>query len=173
MTDPKEARERALTLAAICGLKIALGPAFLSSSRRWPSSGNWVTAALGEMALDKIGVFPPRWRPSLLIPHTLAGAWTAQESLKADGVDDPSTVAVGAGVAAGVAIVAPLIRIAANRGLGIPDMVLGLAEDALAVYLGSKVVGLSMGEVGQFARESVEEVRDKIQPALEKVGVGT
>ena len=28
-------------------------------------------AALGEMFLDKVGVFPPRYRPALLIPHTL------------------------------------------------------------------------------------------------------
>jgi hypothetical protein len=40
------------------------------------------------MALDKVGIFPSRFRPPLLIPHTLAGAWVARESLREDGIDD-------------------------------------------------------------------------------------
>jgi hypothetical protein len=73
-----------------------------------------VLAALGEMVLDKVGVFPPRYRPPLLIPHALAGAWVAHESLREEGVDDPWGAAMGAVVAAGVSAVAPIVRTAAN-----------------------------------------------------------
>src|SRR4051812_22188453 len=89
MSDRKTPFERAITLAAISGFKIALGPAFLAASRRSSNTSIWAMAALGEMLLDKVGVFPPRFRPALLIPHALAGAWVARESLKQEGVDDP------------------------------------------------------------------------------------
>ncbi len=171
MTDNKQALERAMTLAALSGFKIALGPAFLETARRRPSARNWVMGALGEMVLDKLGIFPPRYRPSLLVPHTLAGAWVARESLKEDGIDDVSAVAAAAAVAAGVAISAPLIRMAGGRILGIPDVLLAVAEDYLALYLGTRALGLSMGQVADEAREAVGEVRGRIRPALESVGV--
>ena len=72
MANRKTPFERALALAALSGFKIALGPAFLAASRRSPNTGPWALAALGEMFLDKIGVFPPRFRPALLIPHALS-----------------------------------------------------------------------------------------------------
>jgi len=172
MQDHKQSFERAMTLAALSGFKIALGPAFLATARRRPSSRNWVMAALGEMFLDKVGVFPARFRPSLLIPHTLAGAWVAHESMKEDGIDDPQAALMGAVIAAGVASVAPMVRIAASKGLGIPDMLLGVAEDYLALQLGTQAMGLSMEQVTDAARESVEDVGERVMPALRSVGVG-
>ena len=41
--------QKALALAALSGLKIALGPAFLQTSHRKPNAKYWVMAALGEM----------------------------------------------------------------------------------------------------------------------------
>jgi len=165
--------ERAMTLAALSGFKIALGPAFLSTSQNRPEARNWVMAALGEMFLDKVGVFPARFRPSLLIPHTLAGAWVAHESMKADGGDDPYAAAMGAVVAAGVAAVAPMVRITGSKVLGIPDPLLGLAEDYLALRLGTEVMGLSMNHVTDAARDSLEGVRDQVMPALHAAGIGS
>ena len=129
-------------------------------------------AALGEMFLDKLGVFPPRYRPMLLIPHTLAGAWVAHESLKADGVDDPYAAAMGAVVAAGVAAVAPMVRMTGSKVLGIPDPLLGVVEDYLALRLGTQAMGLSMNEVTDAAKESVEGVREQVMPALQSAGIG-
>lgn len=166
MNDDRQSRayERAITLAAVSGSKIALGPAFLAAGRRRPSAGGWIAAAVGEMLLDKLGVFPARFRPALLVPHTLAGAWVARESLKEDGIDDPAGAVMGAVVAAGVAGVAPMVRIALNRGLGVHDVLLGLAEDYLFLKLGSGVTGLAMEELPHIARESVEEL---VAPILE------
>ncbi len=182
MTDLKPAHEKALMLAALCGFKIALGPAFLRTSQRSSTASGWTTAAIGEMTLDKLGVFPARYRPMLLIPHTVAGAWTARESLKEDGVDDPAIVAAAAVVAAGVSATLPLIRITLNKVLGIPELLLGVAEDYVALRLGSQAVGMSMEQVGQIASESVkgfseqvkptlEEYGEKLRPALKKVGI--
>ena len=173
MTDDKQAYQKAMTLAALSGFKIALGPAFLETSRRGPNAKNWVAGAIGEMILDKLGVFPPRYRPSLLIPHTAAGAWVAHESLKQDGINDPSGAVMGAGVAAAVAIAAPLVRMGLNKVLGLPDVALGLAEDYLAVHLGTRAVGLSMGQVAGEAREAIDEVKERVKPAFQKVGVGS
>jgi len=179
--EKQQARQKALILAALCGSKIALGPAFLGRARGWPSATNWMLAAIGEITLDKVGVFPARWRPSLLIPHTASGAWTAYESLKADGVDDPATVAMGAGVAAAVAVAAPAIRIALSKGIGLPDILLAVVEDYIALSAGSKAMGVSLGELGQEARVSLEGVRGQVMPVIqdqvmpmirEKTGIG-
>ncbi len=123
MAELKPSHEKALALAALCGFKIALGPAFLRASQRAPSTQSWATAALGEMTLDKLGVFPARFRPMLLIPHTLAGVWTAHESLKEDGDEADTTVlAAAAVVAAGVTVTLPMIRIALQQGAANPRL---------------------------------------------------
>jgi hypothetical protein len=172
MTDiTKTPFERAMTLAALSGLKIALGPAFLKTKQRSPQAKAWVMAAIGEMLLDKVGVFPARFRPALLIPHTIAGAWVAHESMKEDGVEDPSALAMGAVVAAGFACVAPMVRIAGSRVLGVPDVLLGLAEDYMALQLGSRAMGMSMEQLTDAAKDAVEGVTDQIKPALHSVGV--
>jgi hypothetical protein len=169
MSSRKTPFERAMTLAALSGFKIALGPAFLEASRRGPNTGAWAVAALGEMFLDKVGIFPPRFRPSLLIPHALAGAWVARESMRRDGIDDPTSPVLGAVVAAGVASVAPIARIALNRGLGISDAMLGVGEDCLALRLGTEATGMSLNQVSEVARDAIEEFRGKVMPSLPSV----
>ena len=167
MADSKTPLERALTLAAVSGLKATLGPALLETSRRSSKSNNWVLGVLGEMALDKVGLFTRRYRPMLMIPHAIAGAYAARESMRRDGVEDQSIPIMGAVVAAGVASVAPIARMALNKGLGVNDAVLGLAEDYLALKFGGEAVGLTMEEMGDAAKEALGEVRDKVAPDLE------
>src|SRR5690348_3518675 len=165
--------ERAMALAALSGLKIALGPAFLATSRRWPSRQSWIMAAIGEMVLDKVGVFPPRYRPTLLIPHSLAGAWVARESLREDGEDDPWAAVAGGMVAAGVAVAAPVVRMTINKVMGIPDPLLGLAEDYMALSCGTQVMDMPMNQVTGAAREVFDDVRERARPALESMGIGS
>jgi len=171
MQSSNRAFERAMALAALSGLKIALGPALLATSRRWPGRQNWVMAAMGEMFLDKLGVFPPRYRPSLLIPHSLAGAWVARESLRHDGEDDPWAAMAGGMVAAGVAVAAPVIRMTINKVIGIPDSMLGLAEDYMALSYGTQVMEMPMDQVTGAAREMFDDVRERARPALESMGM--
>jgi hypothetical protein len=130
-------------------------------------------AAVGEMVLDKLGVFPSRFRLPLLIPHSMAGAWVAKESMRADGEDDPWVAVAGGMVAAGVSIAAPMVRIAANRVLGVPDALLGLGEDYLALQVGTQAMDMSMNEVTGAAREMVDDMRERARPALESMGIGS
>ena len=162
--------ERAMALAALSGLKVALGPAFLSKGRGRPSARNWILGAMAEMFLDKVGVFPSRFRPPLLIPHTIAGAWVARESMREDGEDNPWAAPMGAVVAAGVASVAPMVRIAANKVLGVPDSLLGVAEDYYALQIGTRAMDMSMEEVTEAAKESIGGLSESVMPALESVG---
>ncbi len=171
MRSSNRSFERAMALAALSGLKIALGPAMLATSRRWPSRQTWIMAAMGEMLFDKLGVFPPRYRPSLLIPHSLMGAWVARESLREDGEDDPWAAVAGGMVAAGVAVAAPVVRMTINKVVGVPDPLLGLAEDYLALSYGSQAMEMPMDEVTGAAREVFDEVRERARPTLESMGV--
>lgn len=159
--------EKAMKLAVLSGLKASLGPAFLMASQRRPESRTWVALALGEMVLDKVGIIPSRRRLPLLIPHAISGAWVAHESMKADGIEDPWAGAMGAVVAAGVATIAPMLRVSGSTILGVPDPVLGVVEDYFALQLGSEAVGMSMDEVGQVARESIEEVSCRVRPTID------
>ena len=56
MPDTNRPFERAMALAALSGLKIALGPAFLLSARDRPGSRNWVAGAMGEMVLEDMAL---------------------------------------------------------------------------------------------------------------------
>jgi len=165
--------EKAMKLAVLSGLKAAMGPALLMTAQRRPEREMWVAAALGEMVLDKMGILPSRSRLPLLIPHALSGAWVARESMRADGVDDPWAAPMGAAVAAGVATIAPLLRISSRKMLGIPDPILGIAEDYCALRLGADAVGMSMGEITDVARNSVEDLKGMVMPALQSVGAGS
>ena len=56
--------------------------------------------------------------------------------------------------------------------LGIPDMLLGVAEDYLALRLGSEAMGMSMDQVSHAAKDVMGELTDGVRPALESVGIG-
>jgi hypothetical protein len=165
--------EKAMKLAVLSGLKVALGPAFLMTAQRRPERSYWVMGAMAEMLLDKVGIFPSRSRLPLLIPHAISGAWVARESLREDGVDEPWGAPMGAVVAAGVATIAPMLRISSRKILGVPDPVLGMVEDYFALKLGTETVGLSMDEVTQVAKDSVAEVKEKVVPELQSIGAGS
>ena len=166
MMNERSPFERAMALAALSGFKLALGPAFLAASRKSPSAGTWALAALGEMLLDKIRILPPRYRPGLAIPHALAGAWVARESMRDSGLDDPLAPLAGAAVAAGVSCVSSLARIGLRAGMGVADPLLGVGEDYVALKLGTQATGVTLGEVGELARDSVENLGRSVAPSL-------
>lgn len=159
--------ERAMTLAAVTGLKTTMGPALLETSRRSSKFNGWMLAAMGEMVLDKLPFLPARFRPIAMIPRAVAGAYAARESMRRDGIDDPSVPVMGAVVAAGVACVAPIARMALNRGLGVNDTVIGLAEDYIALKYGGEAVGMSIEELGEAAKGTLCDLRDQVAPDLE------
>jgi hypothetical protein len=164
--------EKAMALAAVSGLKVALGPAFLGASQRRPWASACVLAAVGEILLDKLGVLPSRSRLPLLIPRALAGAWVAHESLREDGQPSPGAAVLGAAVAAGAATVAPLARRALGQGLGIPDALVAVAEDGLALGLASRATELELADLPRLIRESAQDVMGPLQNQVQRAGIG-
>jgi len=169
MASVDNAFERAIKLAVVTGLRCALGPALLAAAHDRPERKNLAMAAMGEMVVDKLPLMPSRSSLPLLIPRALAGAWVTRESLRHDGADQPWAAPVGAAVAVGAATVAPLIRNALHTLLRIPQPILGLAEDYLALRLGGEAVGLTMDDLKQIGSDSVDELKGHILPVMEEV----
>lgn len=162
-------QQKALTLAAVSGLKTTLGPALVAAGQRHAWWKTLAVAAIGEMVLDKLPFLPSRRSLPLLIPRALAGYWAAKTSLEADGIDDPQTAALGAAVAAGVGTFAPIARATASTILGVPDGLVGVVEDYLALKLGGQAAGLSMEDIKQIAQEAVSGFQEEVTPLLEDV----
>jgi hypothetical protein len=64
-----------------------------------------------------------------------------------------------------------MIRIAAGKVLGIPQPVLGIAEDYLALKYGSQALGLSMQQVSDAAQDALGDVTEGVRPALASAGI--
>ncbi len=156
--------ERALKLAAVTGLRAALGPALVARSQRRPERQHLALAALGELVIDKLPGVPGRdTLPSLLV-RGVAGAWVAGRVIEEDGEPaDPWAAPLGAAVAMGVAVMAPKLRRAVRWSTGIPQPILGLIEDYLALKLGTEAVGLSLCDATEAAKESLGDLRDRVQ----------
>lgn len=164
--------ETAVKLAIVTGLRAAMGPALYAAKHNRPEAAGLAMASLGEVIVDKLPLIPSRASLPLLIPRALAGAWVAREVMREDGVDEPWAPVVGAAVAAGAATVAPLVRATLRRVLGIPDIVLGVAEDYLALKLGTEALGMSMADVKQIAGHSVDQLKDKVSHLGTRQAVG-
>ena len=154
--------ERALKLAVVTGLRAALGPALLARAQHRPERQHLALAALGELIFDKLPMVPGRDALPSLIARGIAGAWVAGKCVEQDGADaDPWAAPLGAAVAIGVAVAAPKFRRSIGWTTGIPQPVLGLIEDYIALRLGTEAVGLSMGQVSDAAQETVEDLRER------------
>ena len=86
--------------------------------------------------------------------------------MKQEGVDDPVAPLLGAVVAAGVAAVAPVARITLHKGLGISDALLGVAEDYVALRLGTEATGMTMSQVSEVAQDAFGELRGQVMQSL-------
>jgi hypothetical protein len=157
------AMERALQVAVVTGLRSALGPAFAARAGGRPERRNLALAALGEMVYDKLPYVPSRDALPSLIVRGAAGAWAAHQVMQAEGEpEDPWAAPLGAAVAMGVAVAAPKVRRAVGWSTGMPQFVLGLIEDYLALKLGARAVGMSMAELPDAALEAVDCAREHL-----------
>src|SRR3954453_19920277 len=159
--------EKAMKLAVVTGLRSMLGPALVARSTNRPEQKNLAIAAMGEMVADKLPLIPSRDTLLPLLVRGLAGAWVAKTLQEQEDSEDPWIVPLGAAVAMGVAVAAPKIRKTLSLTTGVSDTFLGLIEDYLALRLGTEAVGLSMDEITQAARDSVEDLKDRITPVLQ------
>jgi uncharacterized membrane protein len=168
--------EKAMKLAVVTGLRSMLGPALLAQATGRPDRKNWALAALGELAVDKLPLIPSRDTLLLLLVRGVAGAWVAKTMMKEEGIEEPWAMPLGAAVAMGVAVAAPKIRKTLGWTTGVPDPLLGLLEDYLALRLGTEAVGMSLDEVAQVAKDTVEDLTCRVQaaiPTTQSVGAGS
>jgi hypothetical protein len=165
--------KKAMQLAVVTGLRGLLGPALVAEAGRRPERRNLVLAAIGEALLEKLPVMPSRNSLPMLLPRALAGAWVAKTVMEEEGIEDPWAPAMGAAVAAGVASITPVVRASLSRILGVPEAALGLAEDYLALRIGTDAVGLTIDDVARVAGHSIEELKNLILPALQSPGTGS
>lgn len=169
MTDSKRAFERAMRLAAVTGLRASFGPALLAAATNNANRRNWALAAVGEMVVDKVPGVPSRATLPAMLPRAAAGYYVAKQIMEREGVDDPWVAPLGAAVAAGVGAIAPRIRGLLGLVLRVPSPVIGLAEDYLALKIGSEAVGLTMDDLKRIGEESLEDMQGLVDKATEAV----
>jgi len=165
----KRAFERAMRLAAVCGLRASFGPALIEAAYNRQNRRNWALAALGEMVVDKLPGIPSRASLPLLLPRAASGGYVAQQVMEREGIQDPWIAPMGAAVAAGVAALAPRLRGLIGTVLGIPSPLLGLAEDYLALKIGAEAVGMPMDDLKRIGQESFEDVQGLVEQATQAV----
>ncbi len=153
--------ERALKLAVVTGMRSMLGPALVARAANRPEHQSLALAAMGEMIFDKIPGVPGRHHLFSLLIRGMAGAWVANNCMKEDGVEDPWAAPLGAAVAMGVAVAAPRVRESVRWTTGIPDVLLGVAEDYLALRVGCDAVGIPLESLREVASESIEDLRER------------
>jgi uncharacterized membrane protein len=120
----------AALLGAADGMRTFAGPAALAARGRLlrgsPARFAVLAAAAGELVGDKTPMVPPRTSPPALVGRSASGAFTGHALAGAPGA------AVGALAAAGSTFGAYRARKALGELTGLPDPVLGVAEDGLA-----------------------------------------
>jgi hypothetical protein len=163
--------DRALKLAAVTGLRLALGPAIVARARYRPERHALALAALGEMVFDKLPFAGGRDALPSLIARGVAGAWVAGEVAEGEtGVRDPWAAPLGAAVAMGVAVAAPKVRRTLGWTTGLSQVFLGAVEDYFALRVGTAAAGMSMNELPEAARESVDDLRERMgwEPTVQR-----
>lgn len=155
--------ERALKLAAVTGLRVALGPALVGQALHRPERQNLALAALAEMVVDKMPLVPDRDTLLSLVVRGAAGAWVADQlTRERTGAKDPWAAPLGAAVAMGVAVAAPKVRKTLGWTTGVPQFVLGLVEDYVALKIGTDALDMSLNEAGSAAYEGVDDLRQRL-----------
>jgi uncharacterized membrane protein len=127
---PTSAVRRAAVLGAVCGLRTFTAPAVLAARGRW-GRGRVARAvpvvAAGEALADKLPMIPPRSDPPSLLGRVGSGAASGAAVAGIRGAG------VGAAFAAATAYPSQRLRSLAGARTGLPDPVLGLVEDAVAL----------------------------------------
>lgn len=95
--------------------------------------------AVGEVIADKTPWVPARISPPLLVGRALSGA-LAGAAVARQRKLAPAHAVIGAAAAVASAFAFYALRRAATRRLGVPNVVAGLAEDAVAAVIGGKLV---------------------------------
>jgi uncharacterized membrane protein len=109
------------------------GPAVLSWRMRDPARLALAALAAGELIADKLPATPARTIPPALIFRALTGGFTGRALALAAGEASNRGIVAGAAGAVAAAYLGQAVRGWAVRSSRLPDPVVALAEDALAI----------------------------------------
>lgn len=142
----------ALLLGITAGLRSMTAPASLALAQQQPGAAkNWLLGspriarvltilALGELVFDKLPFAPKRIAPAGLSGRLLSGAMCGAAVVDED---QASGALLGVAGALASSFAGYAMRKAAVRASGVPDALVAVAEDGLAIGLGT--VAASMG----------------------------
>jgi uncharacterized membrane protein len=124
---------RPFAIGVTCGLRSMTGPAVIRWRARDPIRLAFAALAAGELIADKLPATPSRTIPPALLFRAVSGGFSGHgvaRSLNADGRVGALAGAAGAlaGAYAGMALRASIVKAS-----GLPDPLVALAEDALAI----------------------------------------
>ncbi|GAC1415692.1 MAG: DUF4126 family protein [Candidatus Velthaea sp.] len=131
---------RALGLGAVSGMRSMTGPAAVRLHATDLSRVVVPLLALGELVVDKLPVTPSRTLPPSLIVRALAGGFAGGSIAVVWQGDRRLGALCGIAGAVAASYLFEQIREAAGRRTGLPDPVVALAEDALALGAGYALV---------------------------------
>jgi uncharacterized membrane protein len=125
---------RSFGIGLTCGLRSMTGPAVVSWRAREPARLAFAALAAGELIADKLPATPPRTIPPALIFRAVSGGYCGRRV--APPHDDSArlngALAGAAGAVAG-AYVGMALRSALGKWSGLPDPLVALAEDGVAI----------------------------------------
>ncbi|MET0403850.1 MAG: DUF1990 family protein, partial [Cystobacter sp.] len=135
---------RGFSAPALLGFHFSRGPAALLPKSLSRLSSPWVPRTLavlatGELIADKTPWIPARVSPPALVGRALSGALSGAAMARSKELTAAHAV-LGAAAAVASAITFYALRQFATRRLGVPNVVAGLAEDAVAAALGGKLL---------------------------------
>jgi uncharacterized membrane protein len=109
------------------------GPAVLSWRAREPTRLAIAALAAGELIADKLPATPPRTTPPALVFRALSGGFCGRRVALAFDADPTAGTLAGATGAVAAAFVGMALRSRIVRWTGLPDPLVALAEDAVAI----------------------------------------
>ncbi len=144
----------AAVMGAVAGLRSMTAPAVVSQLARGLPIGSrsmgflnsavsmrtTVALAVGELIADKLPFLPSRTKPPSLILRAISGALSGAAVCSAKKKSVVSGIVIGAAAAIGATYGAYELRKRAAKRLHVPDPVIAIAEDALAVGTGLLVL---------------------------------
>jgi uncharacterized membrane protein len=111
------------------------GPAVVGWRMREPARLALAALAAGELVADKLPATPARTIPPALIFRALAGGFTGRGVALASGAGSSRGIVAGTAGAVASAYLGQVARAWVVRSSRLPDPVVALAEDALAISL--------------------------------------
>lgn len=145
----------ALLFGVTAGLRSMTAPALLSQTARRPGSRrHWLlaspqtarvltTMAVGELVFDKLPFAPKRIAPAGLSGRLLSGAMCGAAVMRED---ERAGALLGMAGALVSSFAGYAIRMGVGRASRLPDALIGLMEDGLAIGIGMAAVSMESNE---------------------------